>query len=201
VTKVIDEVRGTFKDVKNKLFTALGKIWVIPLSALAFWLFCRITSPVVQALLIPVFAAIFGVYWVTVKPVFAAVEKQSGGSPLATALCSLLSLVYLPKDASKLPGEILRRMGTLPKASEGVEVFIKGVLSCVEGVINYILKSVGKTQISFGDESRKAIRAWVEEAEAVEVAIRALDSADPDIKVVQKLEAVIRRSHFESSPE
>jgi len=191
INSVIDEVKKTFLDVKAKLVSAIGNIWVIPVLALAFWLLSRVISPLVRALLIPIFAMVFGVYWLAVKPAFHDIEEQSEGGVLSAAICSALTMIYLPKDATKLPGEILRRLSTLPRAAEGVETFVKGILAAVETVVNYILKLAGKEQIAFGDETHKQVKAWVSEAEAVEVAVRNMGSAEPDLAIIQRLERVI----------
>ncbi len=191
VSAVVNEVSKVLHDMKVAFVKAVGNLWVIPVAVVLMWLFSQIPNGFVHMMVWPIAAAILGTHWDKFAPAFQRVETQADVSLFSRAVGIALSCIYLPEDNQKLVSEVMRRMGSLPKATEGFDTFFKGCIECVETVINFLLSFVGKGGVCFGDATAKAVRAWVNDAEALEIEIRRLDSEDPDLKLLQRLETVI----------
>lgn len=85
---------------------------------------------------------------------------QSGGVSLASDLLSMCCLLWVPgKDAKSVTGEFMRRASHFPRASEGIESFMKKALEMLEGFLNFVMRRDSDTWISVTGK-RDAYTEW-----------------------------------------
>jgi len=124
------------------------------------------------------------------KPV-ASAQYQSGMETQATIFATLLSVMYLPKDGTRLVPEIMKRVSFLPRATEGMEVFFKSCVGIVETIINAILGLFSKTRVDFADHTTRTVKEWVKEAEEIHLEILKTISGSPDQAILVKAQEKI----------
>lgn len=77
------------------------------------------------------------------------ISLQNGGVSLAAHLLSLGCTMWIPgKDVKSVTGEFLKRASYFPRATEGIEAFMKKGLEMFEGFINFVLRRNEESWIS-----------------------------------------------------
>nr|WKV34147.1 MAG: RNA-dependent RNA polymerase [Riboviria sp.] len=160
------------KETANKV---VGKLWIIPVSVLAYWLLSKFVGNKVAILvLMGVFGTIFGKQlWSKVSPYFTAhavIREESGlgALPFKGIIIGILCFAFLPKDAGKLVGSLMNRISVVPRLGDGLDGLFKIAIDIAEKVFNFVYKMAGikdedgniKVAV-FGDESTKMVKKWL----------------------------------------
>lgn len=185
VKLVMDQLRSIGATVSK----AVGAMYYIVIFLAAYWCHQRLgTNFVAQTVLTTAVATLIGKgMWSVVRGEFALVQAQSSFGGIAAAIAGLLCFTHLPGDASKFVPEILRRVGTFPRAITGFEALLEAAFSFVEKVVNVVARMLGKDAIHFGDAMTRQIKMWTSEAEKIDAEMVALKDDNPEPAFIRRV--------------
>lgn len=170
VEGVLSAITAELSRFKESCISWMGKLWVFPLVLLAIWLLRRVENPIVHTLVAGVFQTLFtGMVWSKIAPFLYGAKEESGlADSMGEILASVFAVSYMPKDAAKFIPELSRRMGNLPRASDGFSKFLQLGMNAVEVCLNFVLARMGKDAIYFGDATEVAVKQWLHDSEVHE---------------------------------
>nr|AWK77889.1 nonstructural polyprotein [Perth bee virus 2] len=126
-------------------------IWKPCLIALALWILTKYAE-------VPVFASVVitavAIYLPEIKCMLekflpTAFRFQDGGVSLASDIVTMCMTCWVPGNSAKsVTGEFMKRVSNFPRASDGMESFIKKVISLVEQLINFVTRRTGENRIT-----------------------------------------------------
>lgn len=158
----VESIQGFLDTIKH-----LGEfLWKPMLIGLGVWLLTKYAH--VSILTAAVCSSVV-MYIPEIKSLFErfmpkAIRVQDGGIGLAADLISMICTCWVPgKDAKSVTGEFMKRASNFPRASDGIEQFIKKILALMEEFINFLLNRKESERISLNGKLN-AFESWRREA-------------------------------------
>lgn len=164
ITEAMNSFKKNIEAFVERLKTYGAQLWKPILIGLALWL-ChkyRTCAPLVVATV-----AVVGSMVGEVLPVFKSlipksqdVEPQSDGISFASDLLAMACTCWCPgKDVKSISGEFMKRASNFPRASDGIESFMRKALSLIEDFMNWVLKRTDSSKLSFTGRA-DAYKLW-----------------------------------------
>lgn len=126
-------------------------LWKPCLIALAVWIMKRFAH--VNVLVAAVIATI-GAYLPEIKDMLAnfvpkGFHLQNDATGVVSDIFCMICTCWVPgRDTKSVSGEFMKRVSNFPRASEGMETFIKKILGLVEDFLNFILRKTDESRIT-----------------------------------------------------
>lgn len=187
-TSFIDTIKQSIESLCEAARKALGVCFWVPVLLTAAYIWEQFSTEILGSVFLAVIAAAVGHnVWQYVSGFFSEVEPQSGFEFLPRALATALCVSYLPTDGHRLVPEIMRRIGSLPRASQGFDALFSWGMDVFEKIISAIAQLCGKEAFYFGDAVTKQVKRWCAEAEAIEVQLVAGKRDNPSVEFIEKV--------------
>jgi hypothetical protein len=178
VNALIEEVLRLFRTVTDTAKAIVGKLWVLPLGVLGYWLVNRFYgNTAAMIVLTGALAVIFGKdLWSKVSSYFSrsaqSVDEQAGMTTnFKSIIVGLMCFSFLPKDAGKLMTTLMSRVSLIPRLRDGIDGLFEVACTLAESVVNLIHRiagvkdSKGRTKEAFfGDETTKHVKKWLSDS-------------------------------------
>jgi hypothetical protein len=149
---LMDDVKGIVEKLIESLKSLGGFAWKVALAAFVFWLCQEHDLGVVASVLISVV-----VYHVpSLKDWLSGIGgvKLQSGVEMVSKLTSMILTCWCPgKDFRSVSGEFTKRVSNFPRTSDGLEKFMKEILSIVEQMVNFVLSKFGKGEINLSQQA------------------------------------------------
>lgn len=175
-------VEGTTPDIKstanglNSFVESLNKfvesikhwgefLWKPVLVGLGVWLLTKYAH---VSILIAAVTATITLYVPEIKSLLekylpGAIQTQDGVSMTADLIAMMCTCWVPGRDTKSVTGEFMKRASNFPKASDGIESFLKKILSLIEDFLNFILRKNDEDRLSLTGKLN-AFDAWRKEA-------------------------------------
>jgi hypothetical protein len=173
---LVEKVHSALENFAKSVKDLVGGFWVVPVAIVAHYLLTKLIDIPLLPFLSGLFLArLFGVQvWEQLKGHFGAAE-QSGDSvcSFGALLCAAVAAVCVPpKSASFVTGELIKRMGSYPRAKEGFEVFFKDAMKFAENLINKVLGLFSEKEVKWVGESERMVSQFVSKVDSFESLVR-----------------------------
>lgn len=176
VNKLVKEVAKLLDTVVTTARAIVGKLWVIPLGVLGYWLISKFAGSTATILVISTaLSLLFGKkLWASVSEHFGfGMREQSGlGDNLKAIIVSLMCFSFLPSGGGgRLMMTLMSRIALVPRLGAGIDGLMKAAVSIAESVINLVHRMAGHKDadgndrvVFFGDETTKHVKQWLYES-------------------------------------
>lgn len=169
VKSTVDGV-GAFVDAITHFVDAIKHVgaflWKPALMILGIWLLTKYAH---VSILTAAICSAVGAYIPEITDLFKkflpdALKFQDGGLSMASDVIAMVCTCWVPgKDTKSVTGEFMKRASNFPRASDGIESFMKKALSLIEQFLNFILKRDDESRITLTGKLN-AFDAWRKEA-------------------------------------
>lgn len=160
LTSFIKAMEEAITGFIHNLQRAGGSLWKVALALLAYWIMQKLgINPLVA---IALEGLVFKFAPEVKEYCFGSgeIQAQSGVSDAASFIAMVCTCWIPGKDTKAVTGEFLKRAGYFPRATEGLESFLKKGLEMMERFINFVLRKEGDNLIRFTSETN-AFEVWV----------------------------------------
>lgn len=186
---LVETIRKNLEALTEGAQKVLGVCYYIPLLLTGVWCFKQLDgNPLVQTALVGALAILVGKkLWKHISFLFDPVEEQCGLDALPQAIATIMCMSYLPKEGSRLVPELMRRVGSLPRATQGFESLFKWGMSVFEKLVSAISQMCGKEAVFFGDAVTRQVKRWCHDAEQLEIALINDKRENPSVEFIETL--------------
>lgn len=176
VNTLIEEILKLFKTVSDTAKAIVGKLWVLPIAVLGYWLINKFAgNSAAKIVLLTVLGLVFGKQlWSQIRDKFSGeeVSEQSGlNSPFKSLIVGLMCFSFLPRDAGKLISTLMTRISMVPRLKDGIDGLFEVCIKLAESVVNLVHRIAGSkdangktTEVFFGDASTKCVKKWIQDS-------------------------------------
>ncbi|APG79023.1 hypothetical protein 1 [Changjiang picorna-like virus 7] len=151
----VDDLLSTFTASVTSFVERLKEfgqiIWKPCLIALAVWILTRYTNiPILASVVISAVGLFLPELTdMLTKYIPKAFKFQDGGLSTVADMITMMMTCWVPGNSAKsVTGEFMKRVSNFPRASDGMETFMKKVLGLVEQLINFVTQRSGDQRIS-----------------------------------------------------
>lgn len=186
---LVETIRKNLEALTEAAQKVLGVCFHIPLVLTGVWCFKQLDgNPLVQTALVGALAILVGKsLWKHISFLFDSVEEQCGLDAIPQAIATIMCMSYLPKEGAKLVPELMRRVGSLPRATQGFDSLFKWGMSVFEKLVSTISQMCGKQAVFFGDAVTRQVKQWCHDAEQLEIALVSDKRENPSVEFIETL--------------
>lgn len=136
-----------------------GSLWKVALALLVAWILHRLGANPLVTLAVEGLVLGFAPELKAYCFGSSEVHVQSGLSDTASFIAMVCTCWIPGKDVKNMTGEFLKRAGQFPRATEGIESFLKKGLEVMERFINFVLHRTDNNLIRFTADTN-AFQVW-----------------------------------------
>lgn len=148
----LDSFVSSVHSFVDKIKSYGAALWKPCLIGLSIWILKTFAH---VNILTAAIVSIIGVYLPEVKHIMSKYTStdftfQSGDFGMTADIITMICTVWIPgRDAKMVTGDFMKRVSNFPRASEGMETFLKKVLGLVEQFLNFVLNRTDENKIVF----------------------------------------------------